>query len=191
MKLVSGGYQHSLIYTGDNRILACGSNFYHQLGVKTEELTQKTFVEVMKDQNISQICCQAYGSVVLRTNGDVVVFGLNNECELGMNTKGENISQPTLLTNDKEIQRIHCGYSFTVIEKRNGVFLVVGKLTVEWEEAWLIEKPKQIEMGENMEQIACGLDFILFLKQNGDLWFAFFFFLSFSSISTQNFLFFQ
>ena len=89
--------------------------------------------------------------------------------ELGMNTKGENISQPTFLTNDKEIERIQCGAYFTVIEKRNGVFLVVGKLSNE--QVWLLEKPKQIELGERVKQFACGSNFILFLKQNGDLWF--------------------
>ena len=88
------------------------------MGVKTEDKIQKTFVEVMKDENISQICCQYYGSMILRTNGDVLVFGCNDDRELGMDTKGENISQPNLLTNDKDIQRIHCGGYFTLIEKR-------------------------------------------------------------------------
>ena len=169
VKLVSGGHQHSLIYTEDSRLLACGNNQSFQLGVKTEEEVQETFVEVMRDQKISQICCQCYGSVILRRNGDVLVFGYNEECQLGMNTKGKDISQPTLLTNDKDIHRIHCGGYFTVIEKRNGVFLVVGNLSNE--QAWLIEKPKQIEMGEEIKQIDCGSNFILFLKQNGDLWF--------------------
>ena len=100
------------------------------------------------------------------------MFGKNHDCDLGMNTKGKNISQPTLLTNDKEIERIHCGESFAIIEKRNGVFLV-GKLSV-LSQVWLIEKPKQIEIGENIKQIACGSNFILFLKQNGDLWLSFF-----------------
>ena len=109
------------------------------------------------------------------------MFGYNKKCQLGMDTKGENISQPTLLTNDKEVQRIHCGGYFTVIEKRNGVFLVVGKLMEE--EIWLIEKPKQIGMRDNIKQIACGSNFILFLKQNGDLWSVIFLF--FSTISTQ------
>ena len=174
VKLVSGGSQHSLIYTEDNRLLACGNNDYNQLGVKTQKQFLKTFVEVMRDQNISQICCQYYGSVILRTNGDVLVFGRNDESELGMDTKGKNISQPTLLTNDKDIQKIYCGAYFTVIEKRNGVFLVVGKsLPSSSQEVWLIEKPKQIEMGEEIKQIACGSEHILFLKQNGDLWFLF------------------
>ena len=170
MKLISGGRQHSLIYTEDSRLLACGSNKYNQLGVKRVTPTQKTFVEVMKDQNISQICCQSFGSVILRTNGDVLVFGRNDCCQLGMDTKGEDISQPTLLTNDKDIQRIHCGELFLGTEKRNGVFLVVGKLSIALEEI-LIEKPKQIDLGEKVKQIACGSNFILFLKQNGDLWF--------------------
>ena len=112
------------------------------------------------------------------------MFGLNHDCQLGMDTKGKNISQPTLLTNDKEIQRIHCGRYFTVIEKRNGFFLVVGKLT---KEVWKIEKPKQIEMGDKIKQTACGSNFILFLEQNGDLWFLIF---HLFSISTQIYLFF-
>ena len=184
VKLVSGGREHSLIYTQDSRLLACGNNQFFQLGVKTDEQVQKTFVEVTRDQNISQICCQYYGSVILRRNGDVLVFGRNEKCQLGMDTKGENISQPTLLTNDKQIGGIHCGRSFTVIEKRNSVFLLVGKLIIE--EAWLIEKPKQIEMGEKIKQIACGSEFILFLKQNGDLWFLIFLFFS---VQLDNFLF--
>ena len=182
VKLVSGGHFHSLIYTEDSRLLACGNNGYNQLGVKREEGDQNTFVEVMKDQKISQICCQSFGSVILRMNGDVLVFGRNDNRELGMDTKGKNISQPTLLTNDKEIQRIHCGAYFTVIEKRNAVFLVVGKLI---EETYLIEKAKQIEIREEIKQIACGTNFILFLKQNGDLWFHFLIF----HFSTQNFFF--
>ena len=99
------------------------------------------------------------------------MFGWNDECQLGMDTKGKNISQPILLTSDKTIQRIHCGGYFTVIEKRNSVFLVIGKIS---REAWLIEKPKQIEIGEKIKQIACGSEFILFLKQSGDLWFLIF-----------------
>ena len=170
MKLVSGGYLHSFIYTEDSRIFACGNNDHRQLGVKIEGRNQTTFVEVMRDENICQIYCQSFGSVILRTNGDVLVFGKNECCELGMDTKEENISQPTLLTNDKYIQRIHCGESFTVIEKRNGVFLVVEKLIEQ--QNWLIEKPKQFDIGEKFKQIACGSNFILFLKQNGDLWFA-------------------
>ena len=90
VKLISGGIEHSLIYTQDSRLIACGSNYYNQLGVKTEEEVQETFVEVMRDQNISQICCQCYGSVILRRNGDVLVFVYNEECQLGMNTKASN-----------------------------------------------------------------------------------------------------
>ena len=129
----------------------------------------------MKDQNISQICCQSFGSVLFRSNGDILVFEMNNKCQLGMNTKGKNISQPTLLINDKEIHRIQCGGNFTLIEKSKDVFLLAGKLSTisRSREFWLIEKPKQILMEHKIKQIACGLNFILFLKQNGDLWFLF------------------
>jgi alpha-tubulin suppressor-like RCC1 family protein len=73
----------------------------------------------MKDENISQIACGGYHTVLLKNNGDVYSFGNNRDGQLGLgHNKNQNV--PRLLMKDEGIIQIACGAYHTIILKSNG-----------------------------------------------------------------------
>src|SRR5205085_2292104 len=92
---VSAGNYHSLFLTNNGLIYACGSNFYGQLGLQSNNNVNISIL--IKDiNNISQISAGSDHSLTLNVDNQVHVFGYNDDGQLGLgNTKSLNI--PILL----------------------------------------------------------------------------------------------
>ena len=56
----------------------------------------------MNDTNYKNIICGGYHTIIYKNNGDVLVFGYNDDGQLGLG-HNNNINIPTLLMNDKTI----------------------------------------------------------------------------------------
>ena len=61
---------------------------------------------LMNDKTIKNIICGTYHTIIYKDNGDILVFGDNDEGQLGLDHY-ENINIPTLLTNNLYIKSIN------------------------------------------------------------------------------------
>jgi len=68
-------------------------------------------------------CCD--GTIILKKNGEVLVFGGNDHGQLGL---GHNIDQnkPVLLMKDELIKKICCGERHSMILTKDAQLLVTG-----------------------------------------------------------------
>ena len=62
----------------------------------------------MTDSEIKQIICGSYHTMIYRNNGEVFVFGYNDEGQLGVGDNQDR-NKPELLMTDPEIKEIICG----------------------------------------------------------------------------------
>ena len=91
----------------------------------TSNLHIKTPTLAYNDKHINSINCGAKHSIIYKNNGDVIVFGFNNQGQLGLGNDNER-GKPSFLMNDKNICIICCGYNHSIIYKYNGDILVFG-----------------------------------------------------------------
>jgi alpha-tubulin suppressor-like RCC1 family protein len=126
----------------------------------------------MKDENISQIACGSFHSIILKNNGEIYVFGRNDEDQLGLgHNKSQNV--PQLLMNDEGISQIACGGYHSVILKSNGEMYVFGlndegQLGLGHNEHKNI--PQLLMRDDGINQLACGGFHTIILKNNSDVY---------------------
>lgn len=77
---ISCGQYHTIASTTQGIVFACGKNDYGQLGMDGV-LNQKIFSKIalpLEMDNISQVCCGYYHTLILSTSGMVGGFGRND-----------------------------------------------------------------------------------------------------------------
>jgi alpha-tubulin suppressor-like RCC1 family protein len=126
----------------------------------------------MTDESISQIACCCHHSIILKINGEVYVFGCNNDGQLGLgHNKNQNV--PQLLMSDEGISQIACGGYHTIILKNNGEMYAFGdnlsgQLGLGHNQNQ--NTPQLLMKDENISQIACGGCHTIILKNNNELY---------------------
>ena len=89
-----------------------------------------------------------------------------------MERTAHNITTPTLLMKDEGIKSVACGSEHTMILKKNGQLMVLGRgISGELGLANIAEAPTPTFLMEDdqIEKIACGYRHSLIFKKNGDL----------------------
>jgi alpha-tubulin suppressor-like RCC1 family protein len=122
----------------------------------------------MHGEEISQIACGGYHTIILKANHDVLVFGCNENGQLGL---GHNNTQnkPQLLMRGEKIHQIACGDGNTVILKANNDVIVFGnnvygQLGLGHNNSQA--SPQLLMQGEKINQIACGRYHTIILRAN-------------------------
>ena len=107
-----GGF-HSAILKFDGTLLVCGSNYYHQLGLRGMHKIIK-FTKLICDPQIESISLGRECSSFQKQNGEIFVFGRNKYNQFGFNSDKREISKPRLLAKRG---KIHCLNHYVLICK--------------------------------------------------------------------------
>ena len=95
----SVGFDHSLILVEGGLILSCGRNHYGQLGHgNTMNQSIPKVIEALNGHRITQISAGGYHSGAVSENGDLFMWGYNEQGQCGVGKdKGTNIFKPTMI----------------------------------------------------------------------------------------------
>lgn len=115
IKMIYCGSYYSMIYKNNGDLLVFGSNQYGQLGFKANDnidirnnnryILMPTLL--MNDINIKIIYCGRKHSIIYKNDGDLLVFGNNDNGQLGFINDKKNIYEPILIMNDPLFVKIN------------------------------------------------------------------------------------
>lgn len=85
---IVGGGGHTLIVNKYGQVFACGSNTMGQLGLEmnTENLVFER-IKLLDTYHIIQVACGWNSSLAVTKNGELLVWGSNAYCQLGLPKK--------------------------------------------------------------------------------------------------------
>ncbi|KAI9995477.1 hypothetical protein PInf_012542 [Phytophthora infestans] len=113
---VSCGYYHTVTISEKGKLITWGRNDYGQLGIGSKEHKNSAqFVPLPMSSKIKNASCGCYHSLILMSNGRVMVFGRNNKGQLGAGARTLSSADLPLpvpsnsLAND-EVVRIAAGF---------------------------------------------------------------------------------
>ena len=128
VKQIACGDSYTIILKTDGSVWACGYNGYGQLGLgDTTYRTSFTQITTNINNDVSQIACGYYHTIILKNNGSVYACGRNNYGELGLNDTTQRTTFTQVTTNISEIKQIACGNYHTFILKNDGSIWSCGR----------------------------------------------------------------
>ena len=121
------GYKNSICKTLNNQIYCWGDNTYGQLGVGDilDSFIQNTpLVSTNWPNDIVDMKCGAYHTLVLTFNGDVYSCGINENGELGRETEDDLSFNLGKIDFESTITRLECGeYYSKCIDINHNLFV--------------------------------------------------------------------
>jgi len=105
---ISCGGIHSLVLDSEGRIFSFGNNKYGQLGLGDNKQINNTPQMIPSIQNITQISCGGYHSLVLDSEGRIFSFGRNEYGQLGLGDNSHK-NTPQMIPSIQNITQISCG----------------------------------------------------------------------------------
>lgn len=174
---ISAGFEHSLFLKSDGTVWACGSNTNGRLGIGNN-VDQKTPVQVGGLTGIIAIAAGREHSLFLKSDGTVWASGTNNLGQLGSgNYSSSNVPVQVQDVNGPltGIIAIAAGENSSVFLKNNGTVSVCGTDNCN-RPGWSMPETKfrntaySIDNLNGVTAIAAGIDFFLFLKNDGTVW---------------------
>ncbi|KAG1690342.1 hypothetical protein DVH05_028222 [Phytophthora capsici] len=124
---VSCGYYHTVTISEKGKLITWGRNDYGQLGIGSKEHKNSAqYVPLPLSSKIKTASCGCYHTLILMSNGRVMVFGRNNKGQLGAGSRtlpSADLPLPipsNSLAND-EVVRVAAGfYSSYILIGRSG-----------------------------------------------------------------------
>ncbi|GMF18203.1 unnamed protein product [Phytophthora lilii] len=124
---VSCGYYHTVTISEKGKLITWGRNDYGQLGIGSKDHKNSAqYVPLPLSSKIKNASCGCYHTLILMSNGRVMVFGRNNKGQLGAGSRtlpSADLPLPVpsnSLAND-EVVRIAAGfYSSYILTGRSG-----------------------------------------------------------------------
>lgn len=123
VKQIACGQNCTFILKTNGSVWACGYNSYGQLGLGTTDINYNTFTQVTTNINndVKQIACGEYHTVILKNDGSIWSCGRNDKGQLGISGAGNKNTFTQVITNiSNDVKLIACGGSHTFILKANG-----------------------------------------------------------------------
>ena len=125
VKYLACGYYHTFIIKNDGSVWCCGYNGNGELGLNSTA-DKTTFTQVTKNINndVKEIACGHYHTVIIKNNGSVWSCGDNDHGQLGLNntTTKKTFTQVTKNINN-DAKQVVCGHYHTYIIKKDGVWV--------------------------------------------------------------------
>jgi len=170
IKMISCGYQHSMIYCNNGDLFVFGDNEDGQLGLGDEE-DRNVPTLLLNNKDIKMISCGGYHSMIYYNNGDLFVFGNNNRGQLGLGDNNHR-NKPTLFFNNKDIKTICCGRFHSMMYYNNGDLFVFGNNNdgqLGLGDNKDRNKPTLLMNNKDIKMISCGSYHSMIYCNNGDL----------------------
>ncbi len=128
---VSCGQFHTVVSTASGLVFVSGKNDYGQLGLEnTTNVKVLTKINVPAEMdNIVQVCCGYYHTLLLSSTGIVGGFGRNDYGQLGMGHAQPKIFLCTIVTGlrDKGVTLLAAGCYHSIGVTMNGMLYVFGR----------------------------------------------------------------
>lgn len=118
-KIVCGNTS-SFAVTTDNKLLACGSNTFGQLGIDGDNITSFTLVDGLQD--VHQVACGFAHTIVLKRDGTLAASGANSFGQCG----GVTSTRFTAIADISNIKNIACGKHHSIALSYDGTIYVTG-----------------------------------------------------------------
>ncbi|XP_077296293.1 uncharacterized protein LOC143918324 isoform X2 [Arctopsyche grandis] len=176
---IATGAEHSIILLSNGNAYSCGSNSEGQLGLGEGVKNSPSFTKIPLDKGIKYIACGYYHTVLISVDGEVYIFGDNENQRLGVSDATKHIHIPRLITLPDSIETVHCGNYHTFFKAQNGTVYAVGsnelgqlglpRSVIEVNNPTEISTDKLFE-GHSIKKIACGASHTAFITDNGYLY---------------------
>jgi alpha-tubulin suppressor-like RCC1 family protein len=165
----------SLITMGiksDGTLWAWGYNTSGQLGDLTTR-NRLSPVQIGTDTNWSDVSCGQQHTIALKTNGTIWAWGLNMTGQLGLGNFDLTTS-PQQIGTDSNWSKVFTGFAYSMAIKSDGSLWAwgdngYGQLGT-GSTSYSINVPTRIGTDTNWNQVSLGDDFVIGLKNDGNLW---------------------
>jgi alpha-tubulin suppressor-like RCC1 family protein len=165
----------SLITMGiksDGTLWAWGYNTSGQLGDLTTR-NRLSPVQIGTDTNWSDVSCGQQHTIALKTNGTIWAWGLNMTGQLGLGNFDLTTS-PQQIGTDSNWSKVFTGFAYSMAIKSDGSLWAwgdngYGQLGT-GSTSYSINVPTRIGTETNWNQVSLGDDFVIGLKNDGNLW---------------------
>ena len=157
---IACGFEHCIGLTATGECYGWGVNRYGQLGIgsyDSPKLPEK--ITEFIDKTVVQICCGAYHSLALTSDGEVFSWGHNTFAQLGDKTYNSR-DRPTQLLIRERVVTISCGVNHNMVLTTNGRVFLWGSNDV-----GQLGRPKEFDVRPsrrypvcNRPQKLCGFD---------------------------------
>jgi len=128
---ISCGQFHTVLSTSLGQVFVCGKNDYGQLGIESTN-NVKVFTKLPMQpeiDNIFQVCCGYYHTLILTNTGIVAGFGRNDYGQLGFGHSQPKVYTPTIIAGlrDKGVIMLAAGCYHSITVTSNGMLYVFGR----------------------------------------------------------------
>ena len=123
VKKIVCGEERTFFLRTDGSLLACGRNKFGEIGGGKDVRMHTTPSQVLRDENVVQVECASYFSVLLMKCGDI--WGCGSTCLGLLDASNEKVSifTPKKLGHVENAKQIFCGNFHTlIIDERGSVF---------------------------------------------------------------------
>ncbi len=124
---VSCGGSHTAILKNNGTVFTFGEHSVGQLGQGNITSNILTPIEISGNHtDIIAVSCGEFHTAILKNNGTVLTFGLNNMGQLGINSTFDAFTPMEISGNHTDIIAVSCGNAHTAILKSNGTVFTSG-----------------------------------------------------------------
>ena len=173
----------SIILANDGSLWACGNNKYGELGlVMGKSYTTFTQVTTNINNDVKQVACGTYHTMIIKNDGSVWACGFNNNGELGLgdSTNSNTFTQVTTNINN-DVKQIACGgddiSSHVFILKTDGSLWATGynrygQLGLGTSDTNVHSTFTQVttNINNDVKEVICGEDTSFIIKNDGSVW---------------------
>jgi alpha-tubulin suppressor-like RCC1 family protein len=180
VKQVICGYYHTFIIKNDGSLWSCGSGTYGQLGLGSTG-DKYTFTKVTTNVNndIKQIACGVYHTLIIKNDGSLWACGTNGNGQLGLgdtNTNSRNTFTQVTTNVKSNVKQVVCGSYYTFIIQNDGslwscgsgMYGQLGLGSASTYKYIFNQVTKNVSI--DAKQIACGYEHTFLLKNDGTVW---------------------
>jgi len=171
VKQVACGDDYTVFLLKDGTVRTVGRNDYGQCGTGNTNTRQLSLYTIPNLNNVKQVACGEYHTVFLLKDGTVRTVGNNycGQCGTG-NTNTPRLSLYTI-PNLNNVKQVACGGHHTVFLLEDGTVRTVGRNIHGQCGTGNTNTPRlslyTIPNLNNVKQVACGYDHIVFLLKDG------------------------